>query len=606
MAQISDAVPLTLQPESREAFQITPFLTQSAEYGEAIALLKNNDYSQVVDLGKQYIRDNPKDPKAHLILSLGWIGQGNHQALDRHLSELNRQLPKVGAIIKINLAKFYASKDNYVQALEYLPERPTDDLKSETLHLRASIYTHQGKNDNAIAIYRKILKQAPEDKQALMKIASLHLTKKNYAESQRYTRQLVAMAPDSVVALVLHGTNQLLLNQPSQAVTTFKKVMGLDADSPIGLLNLGCAYHSLRQYDSARDALEKLASTYPKTQEGHAGLALVYLAQGRYAPARLAAEKAIALNPRYPVPHLAMAAVSLSQKNSAGAARAYRNTGDLYSDFQRPDFDLAAYLQHHSVNDAISLATGIFFSEQGYTALALRALENEATDQSAPFLVITRSRMMWRLGQAKQAQTMLHKVSDAFPGLITPVIESADISYFSGNPEATLHGYKRALQLAPKLSKLHINLGNLYNALGEPDKAVEAYQAYLATNPPSPYVLNQLAATLMERQGMPDKALGFALDAQKIDPDSLSIKDTLGEIYFNLGRFQDSLQQYREVAAASPVVDPKTYYRMGLNYLALKDKDKAVTFIERALNTGKDFPLRSEAADRLTQLKSGD
>ncbi|MCU7904246.1 MAG: tetratricopeptide repeat protein [Candidatus Thiodiazotropha sp. (ex Epidulcina cf. delphinae)] len=604
-ARISDAVPLTIQPKTSDEFQITPFLAQSADYDEAIALLKRNAYAKVVDLGKQYIHNNPQDAKAHLILILGWIGQGNYPALDKHLSELNRRLPKIGATIEINLTKFYASRDNYVQALNYLPETPPDDLKLEALHLRASIYAHQGKNDKAAATYQKIVQQAPADKQALLKIASLHLAEKNYAESEIYTRQLVATAPDSVVALVLLGTNQLLLNQPSQAVTTFKKVIQLEADSPIGLLNLGCAHHSLRQYDGANSAFEKLALTYPQTQEGHAGLALVYLARGRYAQARAAAERAIALNPRYPVPHLAMAAISLSQHDTAGATLAYRNAGDLYIDFQRPKFDFAAYLQHQSAADAIALAAGVFFSEQGYTALALRILENEANDRPAPFLAIARSRMMWKLGQAKQAQAILQKVSDAFPRLITPIIESADISYFSGNPEAALSGYREVQRLAPEFSKLHINLGNLYNALGKPGKAIDEYQAYLASNPPSAYVLNQLAATLMERQGMPDKALAFALDAQRIDPDSVRIKDTLGEIYFNLGRFQDSLQQYQEVAAASPVVDPKTYYRMGLNHLALKDKVKAVTFIERALNTGKNFPLRSEAADRLTQLKSG-
>ena len=608
--RVAVAIPLSLSPESNDEFQITPFLSQSAnqtaDYREALASLEKAEYEKVVELGKQYVSNNPGEARTHLILILGWIGMGDQMAIDRHLSELEQKLPEIASAIKLNVAKYYASKNLFKQALDYLPNKPAEKDKLGVLHLQAAIYTQLSKKDKALASYQAILRLVPDDEPALMKLVTLYLADKNYKESVHYASKLVALKPDSVAALVLLGTNQLLLNQPARAVGTFKKVTTQASKNPVGLLNLATAYHALGRYEDAQRTYARLARAYPKIREGHTGLALVYLAQGKLAKSRQAAEKAIAVDSKYPIPHLAVAAIALSENDKAVANKAFKRTGDLYIDFQRPGFDASAYFSDKPLATVSTLASSVFFSQQGYLDLALHAVSGAANDiKRAPFLAVTRARQSWKLGRPGEAQAILKNVSRAFPDLITPIIESADIAYLTGKGKIALRGYQKALQLAPEATNLHMNLGNLYNALGQPDKAVSEYKQYLVKDPRSTYALNQLAATLSEVLNMPGKALPYALDAQKIDPESAQIKDTLGDIYFRLGRYSESVQQYEKLVATSAGVNPKTYYRIGLNYLKLKDREKAVIFLERAINSGVDFPLRNEAIKRLGKLKEG-
>ena len=603
--RIALAVPVSQTPETLDEFKITPFLMQSADYSEALSLLKENEYEKVINLGKQYVGSNPQDPQAHLIMILGWIGLEQQKSIDAHLYELNLRLPEVANAIKFNMAKYYASKDKYKQALDYLPKNPAAKDKLKTMHLQALIYIQSGKKDEALAAYQSILKQAPNDEPSMLKLATLYLSDKNYNESVRYARKLIALKPNSASALVILGTNQLLLNQPERAVNTFKKVTSLQPKSAVGILNLATAYHALKRYEDAQRIYEKLARTYPDIQEGHTGLALAYLAQDNVTKSRRAAKRAIAVNPKYSIPHLIVAAAALSENDIASANLAFKNTGDIFIDFQRPRFDASSYFRHQPLATVSTLANSVFFSQQGYLEMALQASSGTVNDvKQAPFVAITRARASWKMGQTDKAQSILQNVSRNFPELVTPVIESADISFFTDKQKTALANYQKAMQIAPELTVLHMNLGNLYNALGDPDNAVSQYKQYLKKNPRSTEALNQIAATISEVQNMPEKALPFALDAQKIEPESLQVKDTLGDIYFRLGRFQESLKQYEAVAAAAKSVNPKTYYRIGLNYLNLKDTENAEIFIERAVSIGVDFPLRDEAVKKLKQLKN--
>jgi tetratricopeptide (TPR) repeat protein len=98
-----------------------------------------------------------------------------------------------------------------------------------------------------------------------------------------------------------------------------------------------------------------------------------------------------------------------------------------------------------------------------------------------------------------------------------------------GNLDQALTAFRRAKDLLNQNASLQMAL--LYDGTGRPDQAEREYAEILEKDPTHPVALNNLAYRLAEREDQLDKALGYALRAQKAVPESPDIADTVGWIY---------------------------------------------------------------------------
>ena len=157
---------------------------------------------------------------------------------------------------------------------------------------------------------------------------------------------------------------------------------------------------------------------------------------------------------------------------------------------------------------------------------------------------------------------------------------------------------------------VHYVRGISHERLGMWDNAEADFRKSLSLNPSQPQVLNYLGYSLVERRENLDEALNMIEEAVALRPDSGYIVDSLGWVFYRLGRFEDAvvpLELAVELMATDPIVNDHlgdAYWMVGRDYEARFQWQRAMSFdpdpidadrIRRKLDVGLDAVLEEEA-----------
>lgn len=162
--------------------------------------------------------------------------------------------------------------------------------------------------------------------------------------------------------------------------------------------------------------------------------------------------------------------------------------------------------------------------------------------------------------------------------------------------EAALH-FKRAIEIYPKFSNLHFDLGRTYLLLNKLDEALLAFKEAAKLDTTYSESFNNVAA-IYQQKGMNKEAIEYykkSLEIYKFNP---LIYTNLSFIYFQTGDFESSLNISREALTHIPNnIEPyenigKTFYGMGL-------KDSSIVYFEKAHQL---FPNHPNTIDALARL----
>ena len=111
-------------------------------------------------------------------------------------------------------------------------------------------------------------------------------------------------------------------------------------------------------------------------------------------------------------------------------------------------------------------------------------------------------------------------------------------------------------------------LGDLYHSVGEVEKAFDAYDRVLRTDPDNTLVLNNYAYYLSLRKERLDKAKEMALHAVELDPNNAVYLDTYAWVLYEKGEYQAAEAQMSKAIQHLKTPD-KTYY---LHYADILEK----------------------------------
>lgn len=153
--------------------------------------------------------------------------------------------------------------------------------------------------------------------------------------------------------------------------------------------------------------------------------------------------------------------------------------------------------------------------------------------------------------------------------------------------------YKYTLKNDVRFIRLIINNTALSMVrMGKLEDAVCLFRDYLKIEHSSPeinYNLGQLYNIL----GRLDKALQYALRAVELKNDFKDGHDLIGNIFFKLREFQNSLLAYKKVVEID-AKDALGYYNLGCIYSAMKDFDEAEKFWKKAIKYNKGIKRKKE------------
>ncbi|MGB0497749.1 MAG: tetratricopeptide repeat protein [Rubricella sp.] len=238
-------------------------------------------------------------------------------------------------------------------------------------------------------------------------------------------------------------------------------------------------------------------------------------------------------------------------------------------------------------------------SGQGQSDLALASLA--AVPVASPLHAeaeMTRAAILEGLGEIDAAAEVYTTLVRTHPEALRVRFLQAELLRGAERFDEAIAAYDSAIELAEASGA---DLWQLYNGravahhrsdnwpLAEAD-----FRAALAIEPEQPFVLNYLGYTLVERREKLDEALDMIERAVEARPDNGFIVDSLGWVYYTLGRYDEAVVQMERAVELEPI-DPILNDHLGDVYWAVGRKREAEFQWHRALS----FEPEPELAERI-------
>jgi len=166
----------------------------------------------------------------------------------------------------------------------------------------------------------------------------------------------------------------------------------------------------------------------------------------------------------------------------------------------------------------------------------------------------------------------------------------------AGATEWGIKSFEKAIELEPTNPVLRAELGKLYLASGDNEKAKENFNKALEKKSDYAAAVIQLAL-LLERDNAIDEAIANLENLIKNSPLEAEARFQLGRIYFNNGRTDEAIGQFNSVTILAPN-HSNAHYSLGVAYAAQKKTQSAIQEFEKVLE------LNPDNADIIKKLKS--
>jgi len=163
----------------------------------------------------------------------------------------------------------------------------------------ARILKSRGEYEKAIKIYQEILREDPENYQAVRELAQVYSWNKEYDKSIQYYDKLLSKNPKDYDALL--GKAQILSwkGEYDKAENFYTEVIEAVPDYLDAYLGLANVYLWNSKYDKALDLLKKLEGENPENQEITKKIFNAYYAKGDFKSARAYYQKLVSLDREY-------------------------------------------------------------------------------------------------------------------------------------------------------------------------------------------------------------------------------------------------------------------------------------------------------------------
>jgi tetratricopeptide (TPR) repeat protein len=179
-------------------------------------------------------------------------------------------------------------------------------------------------------------------------------------------------------------------------------------------------------------------------------------------------------------------------------------------------------------------------------------------------------------------------------------------AFNAGDYPAAAKAFEAAVQKAPELPELHVNLALAYFRLSRTPDAVAEIEKAAALAPNDPHVQFQLGSAYVEMKDLPKATMaleqGLAKATDPKDPLVYEARVTLGAVYSASGDHDKAQQQLEQALKLTPD-GAGALLALGKVYLAKGDQKQALSSFERVVAAHPNTPQATEATTFITELK---
>ncbi|MBU0729519.1 MAG: tetratricopeptide repeat protein [Proteobacteria bacterium] len=563
---------------------------KSPEFEEGLKLLKDNKFDQSIEFGQNWLKNDPENLNAYLLLSLAYLGKGQEGGMLDQVKKVHAIKPQYNAIIFATAASFYATKNHFYKALDYYEQsRKIEEIPWVVTEI-AKIYQGRGQLRKAREYYEKNQDDA--------NLGRIYLAENNCAKAIGHALKAIEKDKQNAGMYIILASCNLQTGNFELAQENYLKLKAFDpeksfvADYYLGLVDL-----VNKKYDIAQKRFDDALRNTPKAKELNIAAAFISHNNGDFSKAKQYASRANTSDPNDFLGYLALADIFVSENNYLKADQTFKKAKILFPEFSLPGFKSADFFDSGVPSEPASLTLANILYREGLFAQVL-TLDKKSKN---PFILMTKARAEMKLGNTEKAKAYYQEVIGRHPALFTAFMELGSIHASKSENTQAISMYEKAGQIDRNNIKPLMALADLYYNSGKIDESLRKYEQIIAKSPNSAIGYNQAAWVLSEDKKKYDEALTYARKGIKAAPDDMNMQDTLGWIYYRLGKYSDALKSYKYFSETGRGT-PSNLYHLGMIHEKLNKQEMAGKLFEKALDMSDDFPEVSDTEKRFKVL----
>ncbi|MDR2550872.1 MAG: tetratricopeptide repeat protein [Desulfobulbus sp.] len=433
--------------------------------------------------------------------------------------------------------------------------------------LYAKVLLKQKKNTEAMEQYRLISEQHPDDPTILMLLAEMYMGADQAAKARPLLERVLAQDPASYPGHILMARLCQEQNQIDEAVEHYQKALERNWSSELNL-ELSELYIKNGRYDEAASLLESVVERDEQNESARVALIHVYLLQQKVAQAltELNQLKTYTEQP---------------QRVDLTIARLYAKQGH----YDKAAAILEKILDKENLSEARYFLAVLLAQQQKYgrALKQLRLIDQGASEY--PDGLLLQVRILKEQDKVEEARQLLERHLDTGKLRTAEMYVMLSALYqIEGRDDVGKKVLLQGLEIFPNDENLLYEYGLLLEDNGDHNAALAIMQKIISIKPDSAAALNFVGFSWADKKINLDQALEYIQRAIELKPDDGYIRDSLGWVYYRLGKFDQAIKELEAAVQLSPE-DAAILEHLGDVYLekgrvrdALQTYKKAVKF----------------------------
>lgn len=530
---------------------------------------------------------NQPDKEESYLLAAAYLRQKNEvAAAERILRDGLAKLPK-SFKLRFALSDVLIASADMDQAFAVLKEnlsltKDTEDpeiintrLALARLHLLArDIPSAQGQVE-------QVLQASPNNPEAHFIKGQILLATGKSAEAIAEFRVVVSEKPEEIPGYLMLSRAHLAEKQSELAMDTLSQALQVNPNAPEALRAMAALQTRNKDYAGAERNLRKILENTPDDVRTRVEIGDLLYNSGDLARAEQEYASLIEKAEHHPAGYLRLSALYMLKKDSAAAEKVLRQ--GYQADPDAPTL-LTALVQ-------VLMASGKNAAAEEISQQAISRHPEKAIGYATLGQVFAQDK------KYTEAEAMFRKAIAMEPGWLTPYNTLARLFLVQGKQDQAIKELENLKAVDPNNMTAYMSLALLYENEGNPTKAITLYRELLAKSPENWAALNNLAFLLSNNNPDTkelDEALSLAEQANKLRPKEPAVMDTLAWIQHRRGAINEALALVEDIMANNPE-DPGIQYHAAVIFKESGRLEEARERVARALLGKQDFRERADA-----------
>src|SRR5579884_2874502 len=441
--------------------------------------------------------------------------------------------------------------------------------------------------------YQKALDLDPKNEDALSGLALVYSDLGENDKAADLLRRLAEVNPSQRSLTALAAAYEQM-RQWSLAADTMKRALSLNPPNASEVKKTMAEYLvRAERYAEALQAYQELVAEDPMDAQSYLRISQIYRQQRNFAKAREAADKARAIDPmnleiRYndvsilqsegktteAIQALKDVLMSTEKRSYSRAEKGYRTfllqqLAALYRDADQTELSVEALRDAGDLDPDGGMKESLAIVETYRDAHEFAKAQQEMESAMKKWgddreVRATRATLLADLGKTDQAVAETKRLLDGKNDREVYLTLAAVY-----DKAKRFEDMGKALDQAEKLSNtpdekemVWFQRGAMYERMKKIDLAEQQFHKVLEADPNSAGALNYLGYMLADRNIRLEESLGYIMKAVEKEPENGAYLDSLGWVYFRLGRYQEAEENLRRAVQKTPH-DPTVHDHMG-------------------------------------------